>query len=128
MDPYGAGSDSDSDSSALSFVDAEESDQVPVLADADELVGYRCRCAGKRGSLVICASGLRFKTGTDGVLWSREWRELGDMKKRKKGELEITWKGGEGGEAVRVSGLGRRRDQVFCSVLGYSGMKWQWTG
>lgn len=118
----------DDDSSEGSYLSAPESEtDIPpsqVLSDTEVLAQYECRSQHRRGKLIFYPSGLRFESSS-GDLWNRSWKELGDMFKMKRSGIEIVW---TDDEKVQITGLGRRRDQVFCSIIGYSGMKWQWMG
>ncbi|KAI5813247.1 hypothetical protein BZA77DRAFT_322163 [Pyronema omphalodes] len=120
-----------------SFISATEFGVSPLKED-EEIMRFRCRCGGHAGRLYISPARMRYETIRGKVLWKTDWRELTEVKKTKKKGieklvgglslgLELVFVPENGRDViVKLDELGKRRDEAFCTILGFSGLKWQW--
>jgi hypothetical protein len=136
-----SGDISNDDGDAESFMSARSYGWTP-LDGSEQIATYRCRQGIRRGTLVISPNGVNFETRRGQVLWRKEWKDLLEVRKEKDqgptrlvetSSLALVFvfssvdKEMQENE-VRLSEMGRRRDEAFNATLGFSGLKWQWCG
>jgi len=141
------GGDSDYGSEA-SFVSARSFGASP-LDGSENIAMYSCHQAHHRGNLVISPDGVRFE-GHDRrrIHWTKQWKDLVEIGKVGDGSgsrlvgaqgLKVVFlptsaeegdmrMGKEVEETVELTRMGRRRDEAFGAMVGFSGLKWQWCG
>ncbi|KAF8253030.1 hypothetical protein K440DRAFT_627205 [Wilcoxina mikolae CBS 423.85] len=129
------------ESDAESFVSAASYGDSP-LSGEEQIASFRCRFGRHTGRMYISPPGLRYESGRGKILWWKEWKDLVEVRKvKERGVARLVGGLSEGIELVflpefedredmvmRLDEMGKRRNEAFSAILGFSGLKWQWCG
>lgn len=133
--------DVDTGSDADSFVSAASYGASPLSGD-EHIASFRCRFGRHNGKMHISPPGLRYESIRGKILWQKEWKDLVEVRKiKERGVARLMGGLSQGVELVflpestdeedmvmRLDDMGKRRDEAFSTILGFSGLKWQWYG
>ncbi|KAI5854196.1 hypothetical protein BZA05DRAFT_443716 [Tricharina praecox] len=151
----GVGEEGDSDRGSEASFRSTHSFGASPLDGAENIAMYSCHHKRQRGNLVVAPDGVRFEGhGKRQIHWEKQWKDLVEIAKVSDGAgsrlvgaegLKLVFlptPAGEGGvdgmegmgmgeeteETVELTRMGRRRDEAFGAIVGFSGLKWQWCG
>jgi hypothetical protein len=135
------GEEEGEESDVESFVSAA-SYGVSPLSGEEQIALFRCRFGRYTARMYISPPGLRYESSRGKILWEKEWKDLVEMRKvKERGVARLVGVLSEGIELVflpecedgedvviRLDEMGKRRNEAFSAILGFSGLKWQWCG